>query len=77
MPRNYSAVIADARCFILLDKIESLPLLQSLFKTISTSIEVAEEFGKPLPGWVQIKAVQDKNFQSARFYKWTQAKPAL
>jgi predicted nucleic acid-binding protein len=49
------------------DKIDSLPLLQSLFKTISTSIEVAEEFGKPLPEWVQIKAVQDKNFQSALF----------
>ena len=67
MLRNYSAVIADASCFILLDKIESLPLLQSLFTTISTSIEVAEEFGKPLPEWVQIKTVQDKNFQSALF----------
>jgi predicted nucleic acid-binding protein len=67
MPRNYSAVIADASCFILLDKIESLPLLQSLFKTIFTSSEVAEEFGKPLPEWVQIKTVQDKNFQSALF----------
>ncbi|HET6253141.1 MAG TPA: DUF3368 domain-containing protein [Puia sp.] len=65
MPRNYSAVIADASCFILLDKIESLPLLQSLFRTIFTSVEIAEEFGKPLPGWVNIKTVQDKNFQSA------------
>jgi predicted nucleic acid-binding protein len=67
MPRNYSAVIADASCFILLDKIEGLPLLQSLFNTISTSIEVAEEFGKPLPEWVQVKTVRDKNFQSALF----------
>jgi predicted nucleic acid-binding protein len=67
MPRNYSAVIADASCFILLDKIESLPLLRSLFKIIFTSSEVAEEFGKPLPEWVQIKTVRDKNFQSALF----------
>jgi len=67
MPRNYSAVIADASCFILLDKISGLPLLQSLFETIFTSSEVAGEFGKPLPEWVQIKTVQDKNFQSALF----------
>ena len=67
MLQTYSAVIADASCFILLDKISSLPLLQNLFKTITTSQEVAKEFGKPLPDWVQIKVVQDKNFQSALF----------
>ncbi len=67
MLRTYSAVIADASCFILLDKIDSLSLLQNLFKTITTSPEIAKEFGKPLPEWVQIKAVQDKNFQSALF----------
>jgi predicted nucleic acid-binding protein len=67
MLRTYSAVITDASCFILLDKIDSLPLLQTLFKTVTTSVEVAQEFGKPLPDWVQIKAVQDKNFQSALF----------
>jgi len=64
---TYSVVIADASCFILLDKIDSLFLLQKLFKTITTSTEIANEFGKPLPEWVQIKAVQDKNFQSALF----------
>lgn len=67
MPRTYSAVIADASCFILLDKIDSLFLLQKLFKTVSTSAEVAREFGKPLPEWVEIKTVKDKNFQSALF----------
>jgi predicted nucleic acid-binding protein len=67
MLRTYSAVIADASCFILLDKIDSLSLLQNLFKTITTSPEVAKEFGKPLPEWIRIKAVQDKNFQSALF----------
>ena len=56
MLRTYSAVIADASCFILLDKINELSLLQSLFKTITTSSEIAEEFGKPLPEWVEIKA---------------------
>lgn len=53
MQQTYSAVIADASCFILLDKIDSLFILQKLFKTITTSSEVAREFGKPLPEWVE------------------------
>ena len=64
-PNTYSAVIADASCFILLDKIDSLSLLQQLFRTIITPIEVAQEFGKPLPDWVEIRPVRDKNFQQA------------
>jgi predicted nucleic acid-binding protein len=52
MLRTFSAVIADASCFILLDKINELSLLQSLFKTITSSLEIAKEFGKPLPEWV-------------------------
>lgn len=67
MLQTYSAVIADASCFILLDKLESLALLQKLFKTVTTSPEIAEEFGKPLPEWVLVKSVQDKNFQTALF----------
>lgn len=67
MLRTYSAVIADASCFILLDKIDSLFILQNLFKTITTSTEIAREFGKPLPEWVEIKTAYDKNFQSALF----------
>ena len=67
MPGTYSAVVADASCFILLDKIDGLSLLENLFHSIITSVEVAEEFGKPLPEWVQIKVVRDKNFQSALF----------
>jgi len=67
MLQTYSAVIADASCFILLDKIDSLSLLQKLFTTVTTSPEIAIEFGKPLPEWVLIKSVQDKNFQNALF----------
>jgi predicted nucleic acid-binding protein len=67
MQQTYSAVIADASCFILLEKVDSLYILQKLFKTVTTSAEVAKEFGKPLPEWVQIKAVQDKSLQSALF----------
>lgn len=67
MQQTYRAVIADASCFILLEKVDGLYILQKLFKTVTTSAEVAKEFGKPLPEWVQIKAVQDKNLQSALF----------
>jgi predicted nucleic acid-binding protein len=67
MLQTYSAVIADASCFILLDKIDSLSLLQKLFTTVTTSPEIAIEFGKPLPEWVLIKSVQDKNFQNVLF----------
>jgi hypothetical protein len=42
MPQAYSVVIADASCFILLDKIETLSLLQQLFTTVTTPVEVAE-----------------------------------
>jgi predicted nucleic acid-binding protein len=77
MLRTYSAVIADASCFIFLDKINDLFHLQSLFKTITTSLEIAKEFGKSLPEWVQIKTVQDKNFQSALFLQVDAGKPAL
>lgn len=69
MLRTYSAVIADASCFILLDKIDSLHLLQKLFNTITTSPEVAKEFGKSLPDWVTVKAVEDRNFQRALFFE--------
>jgi predicted nucleic acid-binding protein len=69
MLQTYSAVIADASCFILLDKIDSLDILQKLFKTITTSVEVAKEFGKPLPEWVVVKEVQDKNFRTALFWE--------
>ena len=67
MLQTYSAIIADSSCFILLDKIDSLSLLLKLFKTVTTSPEVAKEFGKPLPEWVLIKSVQDKNLQTALF----------
>ena len=59
MPKTYSAVVADASCFILLDKIDGLSLLEYLLQSIITSAEVADEFGKPLPDWVQIKVVKD------------------
>lgn len=65
MQQPFKAVIADTSCFILLDKIDALVVLQQLFSAITTTPEIAQEFGKPLPEWVEIKAVQDTNLQKA------------
>ena len=62
--QEFNAIITDTSCFILLDKIEALSLLNSLFSNIVTTPEIAAEFGKSLPGWVQIKSVQNKQKQA-------------
>lgn len=54
-------VITDASCFIILDKIDGLHLLNSLYKHIVTTPEIAAEYGKRLPHWVNVQAVQDRN----------------
>jgi predicted nucleic acid-binding protein len=57
MPRT---IIADTSCFIILSKINELSLLKSLYGSVTTTPEIASEFGQPLPDWVIIKPVQDK-----------------
>jgi predicted nucleic acid-binding protein len=52
-------IISDTSCLIALDRIQHLHILQQLFSTISTTIEVAAEFGEPLPAWIEIKSVQN------------------
>jgi predicted nucleic acid-binding protein len=64
MPPKYNVVIADTSCFILLDKIDELTLLQKLFGSITTTFEIANEFGKQLPEWVFVKAISDIHYQA-------------
>jgi len=61
--QKYSVVITDTSCFILLDKINALEILQSVYKNVVTTPEIAAEFGKPLPDWILIKAVKNKQRQ--------------
>lgn len=56
---NTNTVITDASCFILLDKIDALNVLQSLYGQVVTTPEIAAEYGKYLPEWVKIQAVID------------------
>ncbi len=62
MPRKYNVVIADTSCFILLDKINQLDLLQKVFGTVTTTSTIAEEFKKPLPEWVAIRSAINQRY---------------
>lgn len=60
MPKT---IISDTSCFIVLSNIGELELLQKTYGQIVTTIEVATEFGQPLPDWVEIKSAADKHLQ--------------
>ena len=59
-----NAVITDTSCFILLDKIDAFPVLRTLYNNVITTPEIATEFGKNLPDWIEIKPVLNKELQS-------------
>jgi predicted nucleic acid-binding protein len=63
MPKN-TIVITDTSCFIILDKIDALYLLPKLFAHVITTPEIAQEYGKALPGWVTITPVQNNLLQN-------------
>lgn len=56
-------VISDASCLIILDKINRIEILSDLYQNVTTTPEVAKEFGKPLPSWITLKESPDKNYQ--------------
>ncbi|MFB2119881.1 DUF3368 domain-containing protein [Parapedobacter sp. 2B3] len=56
-----STVITDASCFILLDKIDGLTILESLYSFVITTPEIAAEYGKRLPAWVEVRAVGNRD----------------
>ena len=56
-------IISDTSCFIALSNIGELDLLRLLYGGITTTPDIAQEFGEPLPDWVEIVAVSDKTKQ--------------
>jgi predicted nucleic acid-binding protein len=64
MQPKFNIVIADTSCFILLDKIKQLSILNEVFGQITTTREIANEFGKPLPEWVFIKGAVNRDYQN-------------
>ena len=60
MPKT---IISDTSCFIILTKIGEFDLLREVYGKITTTKEIAEEFGEDLPDWIEIKEVKDKSRQ--------------
>lgn len=53
-------VIADTSCLIVLDKIQSLYILQKLYSEIIITPEIAEEYSEQLPEWIKIESVSNQ-----------------
>jgi predicted nucleic acid-binding protein len=56
----HRTIISDTSCFIILTNIGELDLLYKVYGQITTTIEIANEYGEKLPEWVEIKDVKDK-----------------
>ncbi|SDF51766.1 Predicted nucleic acid-binding protein, contains PIN domain [Mucilaginibacter pineti] len=56
-------IISDTSCLIILSNINELDLLNKVYGNIVTTIDIATEFGEPLPEWVIIEKVADKYSQ--------------
>jgi predicted nucleic acid-binding protein len=57
MPKT---IISDTSCFIVLTNIGELDILHKVYGSIVTTVDIAMEFGEPLPDWVIIEKVADK-----------------
>lgn len=53
-------IISDTSCFIILTNIGELDLLHKVYDHVATTIDIAVEFGEPLPEWIEIMPVADK-----------------
>ena len=60
----HKTIISDTSCLIILDKIGELEILNKLFGVITTTGEVANEYGQELPSWFEIREPSDRNYQS-------------
>ncbi len=56
-------IISDTSCLILFDKIDALNLLFQTYGEITLTPEVSQEYGKPLPDWIKIVSVKNKDKQ--------------
>lgn len=54
-------IICDTSCFIVLSKIGEMDLLYKLYGSITTTPQIAGEFGKGLPDWVETLHVADES----------------
>lgn len=57
MPKT---IISDTSCFIILTNIGELELLHKVYGKITTTLDIATEYGDILPEWVEIISPTDK-----------------
>ncbi len=57
----HKVVIADTSCLILFSKIGLTHILHSLYDDVYVTVEVAKEFGEPLPKWIHIETAKSRN----------------
>lgn len=57
------AIISDSSCLIALSKIDHLHLLKNLFEQVAITYEVKQEFGEPIPDWIVVKKVSNRDQQ--------------
>ncbi len=55
-----NVTVVDTSCLILLNKIDQLNLLQKLFREITITQTVVDEFNKSLPQWIKIVKVDSR-----------------
>lgn len=60
MPKT---IISDTSCLIILSKIGELDLLHKVYGKITTTTDVADEYGEPIPDWITISELKDKSKQ--------------
>ena len=60
MPKT---IISDTSCLIILTNIGELELLHNFYGQITTTLDIATEYGEALPEWVEIVSVADKSKQ--------------
>ena len=61
----HKIVISDTSCLIILHKIGELDILRKVYASVTTTPEVAVEFGYELPDWIHIENVKDKKYQES------------
>lgn len=54
-------MVSDTSCLILLEKIGRISLLESLFGKITVTGVIADEFGRPLPDFIEIEDAEDRS----------------
>jgi len=59
----HKIIISDTSTLILFSKINEFDLLEKVYGQLTTTPEIAEEFGEELPEWITIQCVKDIKYQ--------------